>query len=126
MPTLTLTDRVNDELEVYVNANGHADVTLTENGEDSCVFLDPSQVKELAQFLGASLGDDWNVATLSLAAQHGRLAIFDYQKEGSSVIERRKVRVEKVGPETFAGEDIARGAYRAFRLDRIQGHVKVG
>lgn len=75
---------------------------------------------------------DFNLAAIQLAKQHGTQVIFRYAKGSSgAVLETRSVQ-PVVSIESHDGDIVAvgfdrdRDDYRAFRLDRIGGVVQVG
>lgn len=101
-------------------------------------WLDPQEARDVGEAIleaagsvqSAPTGSDprtaWNESVFTLASQYGRLVVFDYQKDGSTSIERRKLRPNTVEDGLATGHDLAREDVRAFRLDRVQGWAKVG
>lgn len=86
-------------------------------------------VRAVAEAVGELEPDlDFNETQISIAIHFERAIEFAYDK-GSGVIEQRKLfpKVSYAAPNgiVVTGDDIDRQDVRAFRVDRIQGEVKV-
>lgn len=132
-------DDFQDTLEIDRDeGSGSVIVTATEDENVAELYFDADTAEQIAADLIGSRGSvsnpsdlsdprrAWNEHVFGLAAQFGRLVIFDYQKEHSTAIERRKLRPDTVEAGVATGHDLARSDIRAFRLDRVQGWAKVG
>jgi hypothetical protein len=112
--------------------SGDIAITATENEESVDLSFPAEAVEAIAADLIGSRGSvsnpsdlndprrAWNDHVFGLAAQFGRLVIFDYQKDGSLAIERRKLRPDTVENGVATGHDLSRSDIRAFRLDRVR------
>lgn len=117
-----VTDEEDTAADIYLSratARDFGRALLTAAGDDPSPSLsNPSDLSDPRRA--------WNDHVFGLAAQFGRLVIFDYQKDGSVAIERRKLRPDTVEDGVATGHDLARSDIRAFRLDRVQGWARVG
>ena len=132
---------VNRVLSVFpADSDGDILIQIQEGESLSGLYLDPRGVTVLRQALSAptSADDavrelpepdlDFNETQISIAIHFERAIEFAYDK-GSGVIEQRKLfpKVSYAAPNgiVVTGDDIDRQDVRAFRVDRIQGEVKV-
>lgn len=73
---------------------------------------------------------DYNHEALELASEYGRMAVFQYEKEGTRSIEKRRLLPQEIQTNhdntLVIGYDPDRGGIRAYRLDRVVGFVKIG
>jgi hypothetical protein len=107
------------------------------------VWLGRDEAIGLAKAILSSLGEtpepveddtaegDFNEAALKTAAAYGRRAKFTYAKGDGNVLETRRLVPHNVyqsnaGHLVVAGYDHDRDEPRAYRLDRIKGHVVIG
>lgn len=137
MQETTHYDDFQDTLVVSRDNDGAVTVYASEGETEVQLCFTPEVAQEIASSLvgdgtpanPSDLSDPrraWNEHVFGLAAQFGRVAIFDYQKEHSTSIEKRRLRPESVEDGIVRGQDLARSDIRAFRLDRVQGWAKVG
>ena len=132
---------VNRVLSVFpVDSDGDILIQVQEGESLSGLYLDPRGVTVLRQALSAPTSADeavlelpepdldFNETQISIAIHFERAIEFAYDK-GSGVIEQRKLfpKVSYAAPNgiVVTGDDIDRQDVRAFRVDRIQGEVKV-
>lgn len=141
---------VNRVLSVFpVDSDGDVLIQIQEGESLSGLYLDPRGVTVLRQALAEptverdsnpdvravaeAVGElepdlDFNETQISIAIHFERAIEFAYDK-GSGVIEQRKLfpKVSYAAPNgiVVTGDDIDRQDVRAFRVDRIQGEVKV-
>lgn len=73
---------------------------------------------------------EYNHEALELASEYGRMAVFQYEKEGTRSIEKRRLLPQEIQINhdnvLAIGHDPDRGGIRAYRLDRVVGFVKIG
>lgn len=120
------------------DGDGDVLVAVTEGEEECGLYLDANGVKVLLSALSSptverdSIPDpdnpDWNETAIAAAILFEKAIEFAYDK-GSGVIETRKLfpKVSYAAPNgiVVTGDDLDRNDVRAFRVDRIQGEVKV-
>lgn len=145
--TRTFADLDGDEVSFQRWPDGHiygGKVWLTDKREDNEWCFDLKTTEQIADALYELAGAgapskggtvrasaiSFNEGILRVAAVHGKTVTFRYVKENSTVIETRSITPEKVeyidGNVVVTGVDPDREDYRAYRLDRITGEVKIG
>lgn len=112
------------------DSDGDFLVTISEGDLEAGIFLDAHGAAVLRDALGPADQDDpeENEGLIAAAIVYERTVEFAYDK-GSGVIEQRRVipRATYAAPNgvVVTGDDQDRDDVRAFRLDRIQGSVRV-
>lgn len=143
MDSITLTDHLGDTLEAAASES-YLDLTVDESGETACVMFkrdsEAGEVRALRDYLNEWLGEQgkplrpasslsYNEGALRLALLHGKSVTFSYAKGDGSFIETRRFEPQEVKTSgdnvVVVGYDPDRNDYRAFRLDRIKGDVRV-
>ncbi len=147
MQSITVQDTVGDNFTVEPDGSGGINIVSSDFGTQATVQFGSSQkdeVRTVRDALNEWLGDAPNAAApivrasavsfneglLRLAAVNEKTVEFSYAKGDGNVIERRRLRPEKVeegkdGSVRFVGYDPDRDEPRAYRVDRIKGEIEI-
>lgn len=147
MQSITVQDTVGDDVILEPDSDGGFNIVVNDFGTQATVQFTQTEkenVRQVRDYLSEWLGDkpspadpvvrassvSFNEGLLRLAAVNEKTVEFSYAKGDGSVIERRRLRPEKVeeskdGSVRFVGYDPDRDEPRAYRVDRIKGQIRI-